>query len=229
MRPCGDCRLCCKIFPLPVLEKAAGAWCRHAGASGCAIHGPQLPEVCRRYDCSWREHDVLSGAWRPDRIGIVVSEAGSVTVGHRLLPVVVFEVDFPEQPFQDPPCGIGVSPASSSIEVPPVLGGSETVSDASHGDAARKLLDHFVSRGVAVMIIRGLEARIEFDRMRYDGISPGDIEVALRYELSQDAEELKRLGAVSDDFRPLSRDEAEAACRADQSIARSRKEEECER
>ncbi|MGO9112461.1 MAG: hypothetical protein ACLP9L_24790 [Thermoguttaceae bacterium] len=42
---------------------------------------------------------------------------------------------------------------------------------------------------------------------------PEDIEAALRYELSQDAEELKRLGAVGDDYRPLSRVEAEAACR----------------
>ena len=73
-------------------------------------------------------------------------------------------------------------------------------------------------RGLAVMIIRGLEARIEFDRARWPGISADDIEAALRYELSQDAEELKRLGAVGDEYRPLSRDEAEAACRAERKM-----------
>ena len=182
MRPCGDCRLCCKVFPLPVLDKPAGAWCRHTAAAGCAIHGPRTPEVCRQYDCYWREHDALSESWRPDRIGIVVTEAGSVSVGHRLLPVVLFQEDFAE---------------------------------ASWGGAARELLDHFVRRGVAVMMIHGLEARIEFDRGRYSGISADQIEAAVRYELSQDAEELKRLGAVGDEYRPLSRDEAEAACRED--------------
>ena len=79
--------------------------------------------------------------------------------------------------------------------------------------AAQEMLDHFVSRGEAVMIVHGLQARIEFDRTRYPDISADDIEAALRYELSQDAEELKRLGVVGDDYRRLSRDEAEAACR----------------
>jgi len=185
MRPCGDCRLCCKIFPLPVLDKPAGAWCRHVGAAGCEIHGPRTPDVCRQYDCYWREHEALCESWRPDRIGIVATEAGSVTVGYRVLPVVLFHEDFAE--------------GRASRERP--------------GDVAGDLLDHFVRRGVAVMIIRGLEARIEFDRERWPGISADDIEAALRYELSQDADELKRLGAVGGEYRPLSRDEAEAACR----------------
>ncbi len=119
---------------------------------------------------------------RPDRIGIVVTEAGSVTIGHRWLPVVIFQAE---------------------------------TAQASRGDAARKLLDHFVSQGFAVMIIHGLEARIEFDRAQYEGITARDIESALRYELSQDAEELQRLGAVGDEYRALSREEAEAACRND--------------
>ena len=124
MRPCDDCRLCCKVFPVPALDKPAGAWCRHAAAGGCANHGPQKPEICRQYDCYWREHEALCESWRPDRIGIVVTEAGSVAAGDCLLPVVLFQEDFAE---------------------------------ASRGDAARELLDHFVQRGVAVMIIHGLE------------------------------------------------------------------------
>ncbi len=172
MRACGDCRLCCKIFPLPVLEKPAGTWCRHVCARGCAIHGPGKPEVCRQYDCFWREHDALPEAWRPDRIGIVVTESGSVMIGYRLLPVVLLQEDLAANAF----------------------------SEAGQGGAARDLLDHFVSRGFAVMIIRGLEARIEFDRARWPDISPQDIETALRCELSRDAAELKRLGAVEDDY-----------------------------
>ena len=186
MRPCGDCRLCCKIFPLPVLDKPAGAWCRHICADGCAVHGPRMLDVCRLYDCYWREHEALSKSWRPDRIGIVVTEAGCVAVGHRLLPVVIFHED-----------------------------------SADEGTAARELLDHFLHRSMAVMIVRGSEGRIEFDPARWPGVSAGDIEAALRYELSQDAEELKRLGAVGDEYRPLSRDEAMAACRAERELPNS--------
>ena len=41
-------------------------------------------------------------------------------------------------------------------------------------------------------------------------IGPDGIEAAYRYELSQDAEELRRLGAVEESFRPLTRAEAPA-------------------
>ena len=184
MQSCGACRLCCRIFPLPVLDKPAEVWCRHSGAAGCAIHGPRTPEICRQYNCYWREHDAWPDAWRPDRVGIVATEAGSVTVDNHMLPVVLLHEDLAE-------CHTG-------------------------GDAAREMLAYFVRRGVAVMVIRGPEARIEFDRERWPGISADDIEAALRYELSQDADELKRLGAVGDDYRPLSREEAETACRAEQ-------------
>ena len=53
------------------------------------------------------------------------------------------------------------------------------------------------------MMIYRLEAKIEFDGARYPGITADDIEAALRYELAQDAGELKRLGAVDDDYQPL--------------------------
>jgi hypothetical protein len=172
MRPCGDCRLCCKVFPLPVLNKPAGLWCRHAGAGGCAIHGPGMPEVCRQYDCFWREHEILVEAWRPDRTGIVVTEAGSVAIDSvpnspRRVPVVIFQLND---------------------------------ASAGHGPAAEEMLELFVRKGFAVMIVNGLEARIEFDRARFPNTSAEEIEAALRFEFSQDAEELKRLGAVGDDY-----------------------------
>ena len=184
MQPCGECRLCCKVFPVPILDKPAGAWCRHNCATGCevgcAIHGPDLPEICRQYDCYWRDHDELPPEFRPDRIGLVATEAGSVSVGPWTLPVVVFQEDF---------------------------------AGASQGAQAANLLARLASRGAAVAIIHGLTARIVYDAVDYPGISAEAIEAVLRYELSQDAEELHRLGAVDGDYRPLSRDEAAALCR----------------
>jgi len=166
-----------------------------------------MADVCRQYDCYWREHEALSEAWRPDRIGVVVTEAGSVTVDHRLLPVVLFQEDFGLSRFW----ARDANNCGRARHATPTL--FRPASEVSRVNAARDLLDYFVSRGVAVMMIHGLEARVEFDRVRWPGISADDIEVALRYELSQDAEELKQLGAVSDEYRPLSREEAEAACR----------------
>jgi len=187
-----------------VLQKPAGQWCRHACAGGCAIHGPRQPDICREYDCYWRDHEALPESWRPDRIGIVATEAGNVTVGNRLLPIVLLQEDYPGPLIQDCAGDQGDSPAEEGIE---------SASEASRRSAERELVDYLVSRGIAVMIIHGLDARIEFDTARYPHVSADDIEAALRYELSQDAEELKRLGAVDSDYRPLSREEAEAACR----------------
>jgi hypothetical protein len=198
---------------VPVLHKQAGAWCTHIIAQGCAIHGPGMPEICRQYDCVWREDDTLPDAWRPDRIGIVVTSAGNVTVGCDSLPVVLFHLDLPEEP----PCpadnqGVPSEPGGLDVSFPP--DSLEAMFSTNPSDA-QGMLAHFVSRGAAVMIIRGLEARVEFDRGRWPEFLPEDIEEELRYELSQDAEELKRLGAVGDDYRALSREEAAAACRAE--------------
>ena len=109
----------------------------------------------------------MSDAWRPDRIGIVVTEAGTVSVGLRLLPVVTFQEDLPGTLFRAGGAAVG---------------GREADAEAARLAAGREMLDHFLSRGVAVMIIQGSEARIEFDRSRYPGISAADIEAALRYE-----------------------------------------------
>ena len=49
-------------------------------------------------------------------------------------------------------------------------------------------------------------ARTEFDRARYPGVSAEDIEAALLYEFSQDADELRRLGAVDDSYQRMTFD-----------------------
>jgi hypothetical protein len=179
MRPCGECQLCCKLFPVPLLEKPAGAWCRHSCAAGCAIHASR-PEVCRQYDCYWRDHNDVPDNCRPDRIGVVVTEAGNVSVNGHSLPVVTFQED---------------------------------LAGAARGPEAAGLLAQFVRRGFAVLVVHGLTARTEFDRARYPGVSAEDIEAALLHAISQDADELRRLGAVDDSYHKMTFDEAVAACR----------------
>ena len=177
-RSCGTCRLCCKVFPLPVLDKPGDAWCRFACDAGCAIHDDGIPAVCREYNCYWLEDDELSDEFRPDRIGIVVTESGTIRVRDDELPVLRL---------------------------------NQSHAGACRREKARELIDGFVAGGAAVLLLCGPDLQILHDRARYPAITAQEIEVAFRYEQSQDADELKRLGAVSNDYRALTRVEAESS------------------
>ena len=179
-RSCGDCRLCCKVFPLPAIDKPANRWCRHLGPAGCTIHDHAQPEVCRQYACYWLEHEDLPEESRPDRIEMVVTECGTVTVAGQELPVLVVNLLGPR-------------------------------SDRS--PSAQAMIEGFLAAGMAALVIRGADMRIAYDQKRYAAIRPDDIEAAFRYERSQDAVELRRLGAVGESFRPLTRAEAESLTR----------------
>jgi hypothetical protein len=180
MRSCGECRLCCKVFPLPILGKAEDRWCKFLSPAGCAIHDHGQPEVCRQYACYWLEHEEMPEECRPDRIGVVVTESGSVNIAGEVLPVFVLNQSEPE-----------------ACRVP----------------QTRALIDGMTARGWVLLVVYGPDMRIAYDRGRYASISEAQIEVAYRYERSQDAEELKCLGAVSEDYRPLTRAEAEETMR----------------
>ena len=72
-RPCGECTLCCKLFPLPEMGKAAGQWCQHVlTGAGCAIHQAK-PQPCRTFLCSWTMAEGLDERWRPDTAGFVLA------------------------------------------------------------------------------------------------------------------------------------------------------------
>lgn len=84
------------MFPIPALDKPAGAWCRLLGPGGCTVHEAGLPEVCARYACWWLEHESLPEEARPDRVGLVVTESGTVPVGGHRIPVLVINLANPE-------------------------------------------------------------------------------------------------------------------------------------
>ena len=169
MKPCGECRECCKVFPVPVLKKPAGVWCQFACASGCSVHGPAMPAICRAYDCYWRDHD-LHDALRPDRLGIVITEAGTLSVGYHFLPALILQVAAPE-----------------ALEM----------------EMGQKILRDLVAEGFAAVVIKGDKAEIHFDSKRYKNASAEEIEVALRQQFGNDADELIQLGAAPPDYDPL--------------------------
>jgi hypothetical protein len=84
------------VFPLPALNKPAGERCVHLGPAGCQVHDRGQPEVCSLYACYWLEHETLPEECRPDRLGLVVTESGTVTVGGRELPVLVINLLYPD-------------------------------------------------------------------------------------------------------------------------------------
>jgi hypothetical protein len=72
-KSCGSCTLCCKLFPVPELEKPAGRWCRHiAQGRGCGIHLTR-PPVCRAFNCQWLHNPDLGPEWKPERSRFVLS------------------------------------------------------------------------------------------------------------------------------------------------------------
>jgi hypothetical protein len=72
-RTCGTCTLCCKLFPVPPLNKLAGQWCPHVvQGRGCGIHETR-PQLCRAFDCQWIENSDLGPEWKPEYCKFVLS------------------------------------------------------------------------------------------------------------------------------------------------------------
>ena len=71
-RRCGTCTLCCKLLPVPQLEKAANQRCKHQStARGCAIYRTR-PNPCRMFACRWLADPETAGLPRPDRAHYVI-------------------------------------------------------------------------------------------------------------------------------------------------------------
>ncbi len=71
-RPCGECSLCCKFYPVDDLQKPRNTMCRHfAKGAGCSIHADR-PQSCRDFQCIWTFAAPLDERWRPDRCKFVM-------------------------------------------------------------------------------------------------------------------------------------------------------------
>ena len=72
-RECGSCTLCCKVYNVTELGKAAGKWCSHCKpGSGCKIHD-HLPNECAAFNCLWRTRAEMPAEWKPDQAKMVLT------------------------------------------------------------------------------------------------------------------------------------------------------------
>jgi hypothetical protein len=72
-RECGSCTLCCKVYNVVELGKAAGKWCSHCKPGrGCTIHD-SLPSECAAFNCLWRTMPEMSQHWKPEQSKMVLT------------------------------------------------------------------------------------------------------------------------------------------------------------
>src|SRR5262245_7944415 len=71
-RTCGECQLCCKLLPMPELQKHANERCRHQKFGvGCAIYSKR-PMSCAVWSCRWLLNQDTADLRRPDRSHYVI-------------------------------------------------------------------------------------------------------------------------------------------------------------
>lgn len=68
-RQCGECTVCCTVFPMSEFKKPQWCDCKHLKGN-CSIY-EQRPFNCKDYACCWFDGH-LPDDMRPDKCGIVV-------------------------------------------------------------------------------------------------------------------------------------------------------------
>ena len=66
---CGECTLCCDLFPVKWLNKPANTKCVHCDL-GCKIHDTK-PAECTDFDCAYVQMENIPIDLRPDKCGII--------------------------------------------------------------------------------------------------------------------------------------------------------------
>ena len=74
-RKCGDCRMCCKLYPVIEVEKyLSHNWCQHcnlgSGEKGCKIYDKR-PILCQTYECAWKL-GLLGDEDKPNKLGFLI-------------------------------------------------------------------------------------------------------------------------------------------------------------
>ncbi|MDE2578537.1 MAG: hypothetical protein KGL46_07030 [Hyphomicrobiales bacterium] len=73
-KTCGACNMCCKSLEIEHFNKPMGVLCKHwKDGCGCSIYETR-PQVCRDFECDWKEERSLGPQLRPDKVGTILFE-----------------------------------------------------------------------------------------------------------------------------------------------------------
>lgn len=65
-RSCGTCTMCCKLYPVPVMDKPQNVWCRECKpGKGCGIWESR-PQFCRDFHCHYILDAQVGEDWKPE-------------------------------------------------------------------------------------------------------------------------------------------------------------------
>lgn len=65
-RSCGSCTMCCKLYPVPVMDKPQNVWCRECKpGKGCGIWETR-PQFCRDFHCHYILDAQVGEDWKPN-------------------------------------------------------------------------------------------------------------------------------------------------------------------
>jgi hypothetical protein len=65
-RSCGTCTMCCKLYPVPPMDKPSNVWCKACSpGKGCGIWETR-PQFCRDFHCHYILDADVGDDWRPD-------------------------------------------------------------------------------------------------------------------------------------------------------------------
>lgn len=74
-RSCGDCTMCCKVYPVPVMNKPRNVWCKECKpGKGCGIWETR-PQFCRDFFCTYIADTRLGEEWKPNVCKFVMTWA----------------------------------------------------------------------------------------------------------------------------------------------------------
>lgn len=83
-----SCSFCCDHLGVAALQKYPRQTCRHLEQHRCAVY-ERRPQSCAVYQCAWKAGN-WPLAWRPDKVGCVVTFFEHPEEGH---PIAVMTVD----------------------------------------------------------------------------------------------------------------------------------------
>jgi hypothetical protein len=65
-RSCGTCTMCCKLYPVPAMDKPANVWCKACKpGKGCGIWETR-PPMCQDFHCHWMLDVEVGANWKPE-------------------------------------------------------------------------------------------------------------------------------------------------------------------